>query len=116
MWEVEFYETANSIVPVKEFLEGLNKRMRSKALHEIMLLKEFGMNLREPYSKAMGKGIFELRIQMEGDISRIFYFFAVGKRIVLTNGFIKKTQKTPRAEIKKAEKFKQDFERRRYDE
>ena len=80
--------------------------MESKAVNEIELLKNCGNNLREPYSKYISNGIFELRIKFSSDISRIFYFFYIGNKIILTNGFIKKTQKTPQAEIEKAIKYK----------
>ncbi|MHB8063000.1 MAG: type II toxin-antitoxin system RelE/ParE family toxin [Ruminiclostridium sp.] len=94
------------------FLDSLSIKMRTKALSEINLLKEFGTQLREPYSKLLKDGIFELRIKFAGDITRIFYFFYVGNKIILTNGFLKKSQKTPPGEIEKALKFKADYERR----
>jgi len=112
MWETEFYETENGKKPVEEFLDSLDIKMRAKALKDILLLKEFGTKMREPYSKPIKEGLFELRIKFAGDISRIFYFFYINKRIVLTNGFIKKTKKTPKAEIKRALKYKSDYERR----
>lgn len=40
----------------------------------------------------------------------MFYFFYSGQRIIVTNGFIKKTQKTPRGEIEKALRYKHDWE------
>ena len=110
--EVIFYEKENGEIPVKEFLDNLDKKMREKALGQIAILEEKGRTLREPYSKYIKDGIFELRIKFSSDISRIFYFFYVGNKVVLTNGFIKKTQKTPTSEIEKALKYKADFERR----
>jgi phage-related protein len=60
-------------------------------------------------------GIFEIRIELGGNIFRIFCCFDEGKLIVLFNGFQKKTQKTPKIEIEKAEKLKQNyFEEKRY--
>lgn len=50
------------------------------------------------------------------DITRILYFFIVGKKVVLTNGFVKKTQKTPKTEKDLAKKYKTDYERRFGDE
>ena len=55
-------------------------------------------------------GLFEIRVQQGSDIFRIFCFFDKGKLIVLANGFQKKTQKTPKKEILKALKIKQDYE------
>jgi phage-related protein len=86
--------------------------MRVKTLGSIDILAEFGNTLREPYSKAIGNGLFELRIKFAGDISRIFYFFVVDNRIILTNGFVKKTPKTPPGEIALAMKYKADYEGR----
>jgi len=50
-----------------------------------------------------------LRAQVGNNISRILYFFVIGKKVVLTNGFIKKTQKTPQKEIELAKKYRKDF-------
>ncbi len=112
MWEVEFYEKENGEIPVYDFLLSLNEKMRAKATKEIGILSEYGNKLREPYSKHIQDGIFELRIKFASDISRIFYFFFDGDKIILTNGFIKKTQKTPKEEIERAIKYKEDYQRR----
>jgi phage-related protein len=56
-------------------------------------------------------GLYEIRIEFEGNIFRIFAFFDKGNIIVLGNGFQKKTQKTPEKEIKKALKIKKEYER-----
>ena len=112
MFNVEYYELPNGERPVETFLDSLDLKMRAKALGSIDILAEFGNKLREPYSKAIGKGLFELRIKFAGDITRIFYFFVVNNRIILTNGFIKKTRKTPPGEIALAQKYKADYERR----
>lgn len=48
----------------------------------------------------------------DSDITRVFYFFFIGQKVVLTNGFIKKTNKTPMAEKILAQKYKDDYERR----
>ncbi|WP_405354906.1 type II toxin-antitoxin system RelE/ParE family toxin [Ruminococcus sp.] len=112
MFEIIFYETEDSHKPVIDFLNSLDTKMRVKALREIQLLKEFGYTLREPNSKALQDGLFELRIKQGNNISRIIYFFFINNKIVMTNGFMKKTQKTPKAEIEKAKKYKDDFERR----
>ena len=55
-------------------------------------------------------GLYEIRIQLGNDIFRIFCFFDKGKLIVLANGFHKKTQKTPKNEIEKALKIKEEYE------
>lgn len=110
--EVVFYEKENGERPAEEFILSLNNNMQAKAFGQLRLLEREGRTLREPYSKYIKDGIFELRIKFASDISRIFYFFYVGDKAILTNGFIKKTQKTPLKEIEKALNYKKDFERR----
>ncbi len=83
--------------------------MRAKVLGELNILEEYGNQLREPYSKHLDDGIFEIRCKVGSDISRVLYFFYYGKRIILTNGFVKKTQGTPKQEIKLAKLYRKDF-------
>ena len=75
----------------------------------IDILEQYGNQLREPYSKSLDDGIFELRAKVGSDISRVLYFFYYEGRIILTNGFVKKTQKTPQNEIALAKKYRGDF-------
>jgi len=56
--------------------------------------------------------IWEIRIQLDNNIFRLLGFFQDNNLIILTNGFIKKTQKTPSQEIKLAEKRKKDYLKR----
>ncbi len=115
-WDVEFYKKENGDVPILEFLLSLTPKMRAKAYSEIELLKKHGLDLREPYVKAIKgdhyKGIFELRIKFASDISRIFYFAYSNNTFVLLSGFIKKTNETPRHELERAKRYKEDYERR----
>lgn len=55
------------------------------------------------------EGLYEIRIQNGSDIFRVFCFFDEGKLIVIINGFQKKTQKTPKKEIEKAIKIKEEY-------
>lgn len=112
MFDIEFYRLPDGTAPVEDFLRSLEPKMRVKAVNSIALLEEYGNQLREPHSKAIEDGLFELRIKFACDITRIFYFFRIGNRIILTNGFVKKTQKTPDSEKKLATKYKSDYERR----
>ena len=57
-------------------------------------------------------GIFEIRCKVGNNISRVLYFFYFEGKIILTNGFVKKTQTTPTEEIKLAKKYRADFKER----
>ena len=59
-------------------------------------------------------GIFEVRVEVGSEIFRVFSFFDKGKIVVLVNGFQKKTQKTPKSEIKMAEKLKKEYLESKY--
>lgn len=107
-FKAEFYEKGNQI-PAKEFMDGLDIKMRAKMAGEIKLLEEKGNMLRLPHSEHLEDGIFELRAKVGTDISRVLYFFYYEGRIILTHGFIKKTQKTPPREIEKAKQYRKDF-------
>ena len=108
-YEIEFYDKADGSEPAKEFILSLDKKMQAKVLRTVALLREEGPCLREPYSKALDDGIFEIRTKFGSDITRVLYFFVVGKKVILTNGFIKKTQKTPTSEITLAKQYRADY-------
>lgn len=76
------------------------------------LLQEKGNQLREPYTKYLNDGIFEIRGKIGSDISRVLYFFYYGGKIIVTNGFIKKTYSTPVKEIELAKKYRKDYIKR----
>ena len=116
MWTVIFYERENGEIPVKKFLNSLPEKHKAKSYWEIKLLKQYGITLREPYTKPiMGdkyKGLWELRIKFASNISRIFYFIPSGKTFILLHGFLKKTQETPEQELEKAKKYMDEYLRR----
>ncbi len=112
MFRVSFYKTAAGEEPAKEFLLSLDRKMRAKMIRTIDMLAQNGTKLREPYSAPLEDGIFELRAKVGSNISRVLYFFIVGQQVILSHGFIKKTQKTPPREIERARKNRQDFQQR----
>ncbi len=109
-FEVLFFTLPDGSCPIKDFLDSLNPKMQAKAYSLLEILAESGSDLREPYSKPLGDGIFELRVRISTDITRVLYFFYIGRRIIVTNGFVKKTQKTPKSEMEKAKKYRKLFE------
>lgn len=93
------------------FFDKQREKVKDKIIWTLALLEELE-RVPETYLKHIDKtdGLYEIRIQMGSDIFRIFCFFDQGKLVILANGFQKKTQKTPKQEIEKALKIKQEYE------
>ncbi len=104
--EIVFYKNY-----FKEFFVKQRPKVRDKILWVLKLI-EIQYFIPSEYFKHIEsvEGIYEIRVQQGSDIFRIFCFFDNSKIVVLANGFQKKTQKTPRAEIIKAVKIKKSYE------
>ena len=109
---VIFYEKEDGTIPFVDFMATLDSGMRAKVTRALKLLQARGDTLRTPHSKELTDGIMELRITFSGNISRVLYFFIVGNTAVVTNGFIKKSQKTPSEEMQRAKRYRADYQRR----
>ena len=114
MYNVEFYETQDGKSQTWEFLEELrikaatskDARIQHKqASLYIELLQQNGTRLNENITKHLEDGIWELR---PGN-NRVFYFFFQDNTFVLLHQFRKKTQKTPKREIEKAKRERDDY-------
>lgn len=108
-YQVLFFEKESGEAPALDFINSLDDKMAAKIYRLLMMISQNGPELREPYSKHLDDGIFELRAKVGSNISRILYFFFVGNRVIVTNGFIKKTQKTPKSELDKAKAFRTEY-------
>ena len=101
-YTVEYYEKDDGSRPAEEFILSQDNKMQAKIFAALELLESKGPALREPYSKVLDDGIFE-----------VLYFFVVGRRVILTNGFVKKTMKTPPREIERAKRYRADFNQKK---
>ncbi|MEP4197210.1 MAG: type II toxin-antitoxin system RelE/ParE family toxin [Aliishimia sp.] len=98
MWKIELLNA-----DVLDELNALPKDQQAKFAWISDLIKEHGLqNIREPYVKNLEKGLWEIRMKGRDGISRAIYVIAKPKRVVVVRVFKKKTQKTPRKEIKLA--------------
>ncbi|MBI4680341.1 MAG: type II toxin-antitoxin system RelE/ParE family toxin [Nitrospirae bacterium] len=92
-----------------EFLEELSVKECAKIfayIEKLVELKNSGIQPKENLSKYLEDGIFELRIAFENRISRSFYFYESGRRIIFTHSFVKKEQRTPKSEIGRAKSIR----------
>lgn len=95
----------------KKFFDEQEEKVKAKIIWTIRVV-EYAEKIPSTYLKHIENtdGLFEIRIQQGNNIFRVFCFFDEGRLVVLANGFQKKTQKTPRKEIKKALKIKKEYE------
>ena len=96
----------------KDFLILWIKVRKKKVLYGLLLLKTQD-RLPAKYVKFLKEGLYELRIEWQGNIYRIFFCYDEGHIVILFNGFQKKTQKTPDREIDKALKLKKEYYERK---
>jgi len=110
---VTFYRTAEGKCPVQEFLDSSPGKVAQKIVWVLRLLEEMDIVPASYFKKLAGtEDIWECRIQFGSNAYRIFCFF-LNNTVVLTHGFVKKSQKTPAREIERAEAYRRDFFKRR---
>ena len=110
MFTIEYYEKEDGSLPAEDYILSVkDKKLKAKIFHDLEILELEGNQLRRPTSNHLEDGIFELRTIQSNNIARVLYFFYIDKKIILTNGFTKKTQKTPRKEIDLAKKYRDDY-------
>ncbi|RAW88325.1 hypothetical protein CKY01_15545 [Photorhabdus laumondii subsp. clarkei] len=97
-YTIDYYSTEveNEILALPDTLQARYIRYSER-------MREHGANLGEPHTEAFGNGLFELRLKGAEGIARVFYCTMIGHRIVMLHSFVKKTQKTPLKERRKAE-------------
>lgn len=110
-YQVLFYKCPGGKCPAEEFLDALPVKVRAKTAKWIEKLEEFGPALPRPYPDIVRGKIRELRVIFASAQYRLLYFF-YGKYIIITHGFIKKTDEVPDKELNKTENMMQDFELR----
>lgn len=94
---IDFYISLNSLV--QEKIEYVFKVIRTVDRIPEKFLKHLEGT----------DGLYEIRVQVRSDIYRVFCCFDAGRVVVLFNGFQKKSQRTPKDEIKKAIRFKEEY-------
>ena len=98
-WSIEYHSPK-----IEEAILKLPEGLLSRYFRLTELIIEFGPNLGMPHTRAIENGLFELRVKGKEGIARVFFCTKVGKRIIVLHSFIKKTQKTPKKELKLANK------------
>jgi len=94
-WNVTFYNER-----VEAEILALPTRLLARFLRYAERMETFGPDLGMPHTRAMGSGLFELRMKAAEGIGRVFYCTLIGQRIVFLHQFVKTTDKTPPKELK----------------
>ena len=98
-WSISFYDKT-----VEDGILDLVSGFVARFLKYAERMQVFGPDLGMPHTRAMGEGLFELRIKSQEGIARVFYCTRVGRRIVFLHQLVKKTDRTPAGELKTARK------------
>lgn len=108
--EIRFYKNY-----FNEFYIAQSEKVRRKIAQTLVWLQTLERLPITILKSIEGKGgLYEIRIEFGGDIFRVFCCFDEGALVILFNGFQKKTQKTPLAEIEKAEKLMKEYFKNKY--
>jgi len=116
MRKIIYYKKENGREPVKEFIDSLTDKEITKIFWVFNLIEDVKhlSLLPTEYFKNLNSDIWEIRVKFARNSFRVLCFFDSGKIIIATNGFKKKTQKTPLKEIKLAEqRMKEYFKERK---
>jgi phage-related protein len=109
MRKILFYKNDAGECPVEEFLDGLSAKQAQKIAWVMELVEEIDLVPKQYFKKLINTdNIWEIRAINDGNIFRILGFLLSNECFIATNGFHKKTDKTPRSEIQLAEKYKRN--------
>jgi phage-related protein len=103
MWTVTFFDRR-----VEAEILALPSGFLARFLRYAERMEVYGPDLGMPHTRAMGGGLFELRLKAAEGIARVFYCTVVDRRIVFLHQFVKKTEKTPRKELDTARQRMKD--------
>lgn len=106
-WSIEYYSEK-----VQQEIFELPEGLQARYIHLTNIMLSEGANLGEPHTKAIGDGLFELRLKGKEGIARIIYCTIINKKIVILHSFIKKTQKIPGKEFKLAKQRMNEIKKR----
>lgn len=110
--KVTFYKTSEGKCPVAEFIDLQPVKVAQKIAWVLKAVQELEKVPATYFKKITNTDFCEVRIQIGGNIYRLLGFFYNGNIVILTNGFQKKTQKTPKTELDICEERMKDFIKR----
>ena len=103
-WSIAFFSRG-----LESEILALSAGFVARFLHYTDRMETYGPDLGMPHTRAMGDGLFELRIKAAEGIARVFYCTVVNRRIVMLHQLVKKSDKTPRREMATARRRMKEF-------
>ena len=94
-WQIIYYNKN-----IEQEILDLSDGLLAKYFQLTDLMIEFGPNLGLPHTKAIDKGLLELRVKSKEGIARVFFCTKIGKKIIMLHSYVKKSQKIPKRELK----------------
>jgi phage-related protein len=94
-WQIKYYNQK-----LEEDILNLPDGLLARYLKLTDLMCEFGANLGMPHTKALDGGLLELRVKGKEGIARVFFCTKIGKKIIMLHSFVKKSQKTPKNQLR----------------
>ncbi len=114
MNKIIFYKTDSGNSPIQEFIDSLSDKQAKKVAWVLRLVRDFEITPTTYFKKFINSNdIWEVRVRSGRNIFRFLGFYDGSQLIILTNGFQKKSQKTPKREIELAKNRKQRHLKRR---
>ncbi len=95
-WKVEFY------VGVEDEILSMPPKIQARMIKLLELIELHGANLGPPHTESMGDGLFEIRAKAQEGIGRSLFCYLKGQHVYVLRAFVKKSNKTPKKEIKLA--------------
>lgn len=92
-WKIDFYHG------VEEQILTMPPKLQARMIKLLELMEKLGANLGPPHTEAMGGGLFEIRAKAQEGIGRGLFCYLHGKHIYVLHAFVKKSQKTPAADL-----------------
>src|SRR5437588_829325 len=94
-WQIAYFRK-----DVQDAILALPPGIQARYIHLTERMINFGPDLGMPHTRAMGKGLFELRLKSKEGAGRVFFRTRPGRRILMLHVFVKKSAKTPAKELK----------------
>lgn len=104
IWTITYYNDS-----VQEEILAMPAGFLGRYLRYTDRMEVYGPDLGMPHTRAMGEGLFELRLKSAEGIARVFYFTMVGGKILILHQFTKKTDKTPPRELETARRRMKEY-------